>query len=33
MTHHRIWDPLLRVFHWSLATFFVANAFGESTEW
>ena len=32
MTHHRIWDPLLRVFHWSLATFFVANAFFTDPE-
>ncbi|MCA1288122.1 cytochrome b/b6 domain-containing protein [Salipiger bermudensis] len=26
MTRHYIWDPLLRLFHWSLAGFFIANA-------
>ncbi|MDD9728758.1 cytochrome b/b6 domain-containing protein [Mameliella sp. AT18] len=26
MTDHRIWDPFLRLFHWSLAILFLANA-------
>ncbi|WP_417724911.1 cytochrome b/b6 domain-containing protein [Salipiger sp.] len=26
MTRHFIWDPLVRVFHWSLAAGFLANA-------
>lgn len=26
MTDHRIWDPFLRLFHWSLAVLFFANA-------
>lgn len=26
MTQLRIWDPLVRVFHWSLAAAFIANA-------
>lgn len=32
MTRHPIWDPLLRVFHWSLAGLFVANAFFTDAE-
>ncbi|MEQ5868655.1 cytochrome b/b6 domain-containing protein [Sagittula sp. NFXS13] len=27
MTHHRVWDPFIRVFHWSVVTLFFANAF------
>lgn len=26
MTNHRIWDPALRLFHWSVAVLFFANA-------
>ncbi|WP_433989590.1 hypothetical protein SuNHUV7_02090 (plasmid) [Pseudoseohaeicola sp. NH-UV-7] len=26
MTRIRVWDPLVRVFHWSLAALFIANA-------
>ena len=26
MTDYRIWDPLVRVFHWSLVAGFAANA-------
>ena len=26
MTHHKVWDPALRVFHWALAAGFAANA-------
>ncbi|SMX35924.1 cytochrome b/b6 domain-containing protein [Maliponia aquimaris] len=26
MTDHRIWDPVLRLFHWSVAVLFFANA-------
>ena len=32
MTHHRIWDPLLRLFHWSLAGFFAVNALLDDPE-
>ncbi len=26
MTEHKIWDPFVRVFHWSVAALFLANA-------
>jgi len=26
MTHHKIWDPFVRLFHWSVAAGFIANA-------
>ena len=26
MTDHRIWDPFVRLFHWSVAVLFLANA-------
>ncbi|MGR3378276.1 cytochrome b/b6 domain-containing protein [Salipiger abyssi] len=32
MTRHPVWDPLLRVFHWSLAGLFTANAFFTDDE-
>jgi cytochrome b len=28
----KVWDPLVRVFHWSLAGFFLANFFTEGGE-
>ena len=32
MTRHRVWDPLLRLFHWSLVVTFTANAFFTDDE-
>ncbi len=32
MTKHRIWDPLVRLFHWTLVAAFVANAFFTEDE-
>lgn len=32
MTRHRIWDPLVRLFHWSLALAFAANALFTDPE-
>jgi hypothetical protein len=26
MTHHKVWDLFVRLFHWSLVTGFAANA-------
>ena len=32
MTCHFVWDPLLRIFHWSLVTLFAANALFDDPE-
>lgn len=32
MTDHRIWDPFVRIFHWSLVGLFTANAFFTDAE-
>ncbi|WGW03010.1 cytochrome b/b6 domain-containing protein [Tropicibacter oceani] len=32
MTEHRIWDPLVRIFHWSLVLLFAANALFTDDE-
>ncbi|WP_368074591.1 cytochrome b/b6 domain-containing protein [Alloyangia pacifica] len=32
MTRHFVWDPLLRIFHWSLVTLFAANALFDDPE-
>jgi cytochrome b len=32
MTDYRVWDPLVRVFHWSLVLLFFANAFLTDDE-
>ncbi|WP_425102016.1 cytochrome b/b6 domain-containing protein [Tropicibacter sp. S64] len=32
MTDHRIWDPLVRIFHWSLVGLFAANALFTDAE-
>ena len=32
MTHHRVWDPLVRLFHWSTVLLFAANAFVTDPE-
>ncbi|WP_295531480.1 cytochrome b/b6 domain-containing protein [uncultured Thioclava sp.] len=31
-TSHRVWDPFVRLFHWSVAALFVANAFFTSPK-
>ena len=31
-TRTKVWDPLVRVFHWTLATAFAANAFLTNPE-
>ena len=32
MTCHFVWDPLLRIIHWSLVTLFAANALFDAPE-
>ncbi|MGZ9812441.1 cytochrome b/b6 domain-containing protein [Pseudoroseicyclus sp. H15] len=32
MTRRKIWDPLVRIFHWSLVTLFALNAFVTNPE-
>lgn len=32
MTEHKVWDPFVRVFHWSLVVLFTANAFFTDDE-
>lgn len=32
MTNHPIWDPFVRIFHWSLVLLFAANAFLTDDE-
>ena len=32
MTHHKVWDPFVRIFHWTLLALFAANALVTDPE-